>query len=278
MHIIGIIRKQLKVIKHESYSMSKIKVSAAIVSYNGFEEVAQAASSVLAFSQGVELDLFIIDNCSPDGTGQRLLESELAQKAKIIALNKNLGFGTGHNMVLSKIDSEYHAVINPDITLSEETLLKICEYMQNNPKVAIVTPRLMFPTGIEQHTAKRRPSFMGLLARQVPVPFLKDTERHYLMLDEDLTKPCEVEFCSGCFFVIRTEIFKKMGGFDEKYFMYVEDADITQKALKYGKAVFYPYTFVYHAWHRDTKKKLKNFVMQIKSMLRYWRKWGFKFK
>lgn len=258
--------------------MLKIKVSAAIVSYNGFEEVVQAASSVLAFSKEVELELFVIDNASPDGTGQKLLESELLEKAKIIALEKNVGFGAGHNKVLDKIDSQFHAVINPDIILAQDTLFKICSYMQDNPDVAIVTPQLMFPTGALQHTAKRRPTFMGLLSRQLPLPFLKKYEQHYLMLDKDLSKPCQVEFCSGSFFVIRTELFKKMGGFDEGYFMYVEDADITQKAMKYGKAVFYPYTFVYHAWHRDAQKKLKNFVMQIKSMLRYWRKWGFKFK
>ena len=75
---------------------------------------------------------------------------------------------------------------------------------------------------------------------------------------------------------IATEAFRRMGGFDEGYFMYVEDADITRKAQEYGKVMYVPEAHVYHAWHRDTKKKWKNFWMQIRSMLRYWRKWGFR--
>ena len=75
---------------------------------------------------------------------------------------------------------------------------------------------------------------------------------------------------------IATEAFRRMGGFDVGYFMYVEDADITRKAQEYGKVMYVPEAHVYHAWHRDTKKKWKNFWMQIRSMLRYWRKWGFR--
>ena len=79
-------------------------------------------------------------------------------------------------------------------------------------------PRFMPPRCCLLYT-----SFLALLARQVPLPFLKGVERHYLMQDEDLSCPQEIEFCTGCFFVMRTEAFRRMGGFDEGYFMYVED-------------------------------------------------------
>ena len=119
----------------------------------------------------------------------------------------------------------------------------------------------------EQYTAKRRPTFAALLARQLPLPFLKGVERHYLMLDEDLSIPREIDFCTGCFFVIRTDVFRRMGGFDESYFMYVEDADITREAQKYGKVFYVPVTYVHHAWHRDPNKKLSSFTMQILSLI-----------
>lgn len=104
------------------------------------------------------------------------------------------------------------------------------------------------------------------------------TEEHYLMLDEDLTVAREIDFCTGCFFVIRPEAFRQMGGFDEGYFMYVEDADLTRKAQSCGKVYFTPCTHVYHAWNRSPNKSLKPFLMQISSMLRYWRKWGFRLR
>lgn len=257
--------------------MCLTKVSASIVSYNGYDEVAKAATSVLLYSKNVDLSLFLIDNASPDGTGEKLQKTDFDGTVKVITLDNNLGFGSGHNKVLPFLNSKYHAVINPDIVLEQDTLAIMCKWMDEHPDVAIATPRLMFPSGQEQFVAKRKPSFMALLSRQLPLKIFKKIEEHYLMLDEDLSKEREVDFCSGCFFVIRTDIFVKMGGFDEKYFMYVEDADITQMAKKHGKAYYLPQTFVYHAWHRDTRKRLKNFVMQIKSMMRYWRKWGFKF-
>ena len=66
----------------------------------------------------------------------------------------------------------------------------------------MATPQLLFPDGTPQYTAKRAPGFLSLLARQVPLACLKKTEDHYLMLDEDLTVPREIDFCTGCFFAV----------------------------------------------------------------------------
>ena len=257
---------------------SKTKVSGCIVAYNGYEEVAQAAASVLAHTQGVDFHLHLVDNASPDGTGAKLAAHGFGSRCTVTCLQQNKGFGTGHNQVLPFLDSQYHAVINPDITLDTDAIAQLCAWLDAHPKAVMATPRLLFPSGVEQYTAKRIPSFLALLARQVPLKALRGIERHYLMQDEDLTLPQEIDFCTGCFFVIRTQAFKAMGGFDESFFMYVEDADITRKAQQFGKAMYVPEAYVYHAWHRDAQKKWKNFWMQIQSMLHYWRKWGFKFK
>lgn len=252
-------------------------VSASIVSYNGYDETADAVGSILSHTLGSDINIYVIDNASPDGTGTRLLSADFGDRVHVRCLSENIGFGSGHNSVLYSLRSDYHAVINPDITLTNDAITEICAYMDAHEDVVMVTPQLMFPDGSLQYTAKRKPSFMALLARTVPLKCLKNIENHYLALDEDLSVEREVEFCSGCFFVIRTEILKSIGGFDEKYFMYVEDADITQKALAMGRCMFLPSVRVYHAWHRDTRRKWSSFFMQIKSMLRYWSKWGFKF-
>ena len=251
------------------------KVSATIVAYNGYDEVAKAAASVLLYTKGVDLQLYVVDNASPDGTGARLAETDFGPRASVITLAKNLGFGAGHNKIMDRLDSDYHAVINPDITLDTDVLTALCAWLDAHPEAVMATPRLLFPDGTEQYTAKRRPSFIALLSRQTP--FFKKAEQHYLMRDADLTKPQKIDFCTGCFFVMRTEVFRKIGGFDESYFMYVEDADITRKAQSCGAVYYVPETYVYHAWHRDARRKWKNFWMQIRSMLHYWCKWGFKF-
>lgn len=258
-------------------------VTACIVVYNGGHEAAQAVASLLQHTKGVSLHLHLVDNASPDGSGAKLSMQDFCTNTaeqshvSVQCLPKNIGFGSGHNTVLPLLTGKYHAVVNPDITLDTDAISTLCAFLDAHPEAVMATPRLLFPDGREQYTAKRVPSFLALLARQLHLPFLKSVEHHYLMLDKDLTKPQEIDFCTGCFFVIRTEVFKAMGGFDETYFMYVEDADITRKAQAYGKVMYVPAAQVIHTWHRDANKKWKNFWMQIGSMLRYWRKWGFKF-
>ncbi|MDD3428576.1 MAG: glycosyltransferase family 2 protein [Oscillospiraceae bacterium] len=259
--------------------MSDYTVSASIVSYGGFEEVQEAAATLLQHTKAAALQLYLIDNNSPDGTGERLAEVyQDNPQVTVCNLTENIGFGKGHNVCLDKISSDYHAVVNPDIIIDHDVLKEICTYMQQHPDVVMVTPQLRFPTGEIQNVAKRKPTVLALAARQLPLKFLKKYETHYLMLDEDLSVPHEVEFCSGCFFVMRTDVLKQIGGFDPAYFMYVEDADITQKALQVGKAVYLPTTYVFHAWHRAAHSNFKHFSMQMKSMMRYFKKWGFSIK
>jgi GT2 family glycosyltransferase len=154
----------------------------------------------------------------------------------------------------------------------------MADWMDAHPDVAITAPRLFFPNGEEQRLPKRRPALLPLVARQLHLDKRLRSARDYLMLDEDLSQPTDVEFCSGSFFMIRSEVFKAIGGFDEGYFMYVEDADITQKALQKGRAVYLPFVGVTHAWRRDAHRKPGQFLRQCRSMVRYFGKWGFKFK
>lgn len=254
------------------------KVSACIVSYNGADEVIRAVESLLEHTTGCELTLYLVDNASPDGTAKALKQAGFGVNVQVIALQKNLGFGRGHNQVLPLINSEYHFVLNPDILIKQDTLTEMCLWLDDHPEAVMATPRLLFPdSGQEQILPKRKPSVLGLLARQ-GVPGLKKYGDHYAMLDEDLSRPIPVEFCTGSFFCMRSEVFKEIGGFDEGYFMYVEDADITQKARQQGLCYFLPQITAYHAWHRAPAKQLKPFFMQLKSMGRYFFKWGIRLK
>ncbi|MEG0803583.1 MAG: glycosyltransferase family 2 protein [Pygmaiobacter sp.] len=255
------------------------QVSASMVTYCGAEEAAAGVRSLLAHSEGCELAFYVIDNASPDGAGAMLArEFDKDARVEVLCLPTNIGFGSGHNTVLGRLSSEYHVVLNPDITVDSDVLAQLCRYLDAHPDVVMVTPQLRFPDGSAQNVAKRQPTFLALLARQLHLGILKKYEDHYLMLDEDLSMEQDVQFCSGCFFVMRTAVFQAIGGFDENYFMYVEDADLTRKALQQGRVVYQPACYVYHAWHRTTKRSAKHFWMQVHSMGRYFKKWGFQLK
>lgn len=251
------------------------RISACIVSYNGFDEVCTAVRSILAQCEGADLTLYLVDNASPDGTGEKLAAEDFGPGVQVICLPENKGFGAGHNAVLPLLNSDYHFVINPDITLREPVMENICAWLDGHPEAVMATPRMFFPDGREQILPKRKPNVLGLLARQ-GVPGLKKFGDRYAMLDEDLSKPTPIEFCTGSFFCIRTETFRKIGGFDEGYFMYVEDADITQKARREGLVYFLPQFSACHAWHRAPGRQLRPFIQQLRSMGRYFCKWGFR--
>lgn len=251
-------------------------VSASVVLYGGAAAARRLLDSFAACEGSTQL--YLVDNASPHDTLGTLEAGGLPPNTKTLRMPKNRGFGAGHNAVLPLLTSRYHAVVNPDIVLPDDAVSQIAAWMDAHPDVVIATPRLLFPDGHPQYTAKRRPAVLPLIARQLRLKSLKKHEDHYLMLDENLNELQDVEFCSGSFFVIRTEVFRKIGGFDEGYFMYVEDADITRKALGEGRAVYLPQVSVVHEWQRDAHRKPRQFFWQMRSMLRYFRKWGWKWK
>ncbi len=256
--------------------MPKYNISASIVSYGGFDDVKKCVESLIAYTKNSNLTIYIIDNNSVDDTPQKLAsEYQNVENVNLMLLSKNIGFGKGHNSCIQNLTSDFHAVVNPDIIIDTDVLTALADFLNNNKECSIVTPKLKFLNGETQYVAKRKPSLMALLSRQLPFKFLKKYEDYYLMRDMDLDKITEVQFCSGCFFMMPTKHFKQIQGFDKSYFMYVEDADITQKALQVGTAYFNPECYVYHAWNRQTKRSIKHFFMQIKSMMIYFKKWGF---
>ena len=92
------------------------------------------------------------------------------------------------------------------------------------------------------------------------------------MQDRKNTEPCEIDFCTGCFMFCRTEALKKVGGFDEEYFLYFEDADLTRKMQSVGKTMFVPSIRVIHGWQRENHKNAKAASTMIKSYSVYVRK------
>ena len=254
--------------------MKDYKISGSIVVYNKPEDAYKTVESVKKYTDE-NFSLYVIDNASRENIGSMLKDHF---KANYILLKKNIGFGKGHNKVLDKIDSKYHFVINPDILINEDTIDNLCEFMDSHPEVSIACPKVLNPDGSVQYIAKRKPSLLSLVSRRIHFKFLKKIEDEYLMKNADQDKAFEVDFCTGCFFVIRTDVLKKIGGFDEDYFLYFEDADITMKAKQEGKAFYAPCANVVHFWHRETASSKKQFLIQLKSMFIYFRKWGFKFK
>lgn len=247
-------------------------LSAAIVTYNGKEQAVSTVKSVLEHTKKYPLELYVIDNASDDFTPEEIAKIE---GVTLIRNNTNLGFGGGHNAVINEISSKYHAVINPDIELNCDVLAHLVEVLEQNGDVAMVAPKIIGSDGTEQCLPKRHPTFkylfLGRLARLGGV--FKKIRTEYTMEKEAFENLTDIEFCSGCFFLIRTDVFKKIGGFDKRYFMYMEDADLSREVQKYGRVVFDPRVSVGHLWKRESAKSLKFLLIHLSSAFKYLKKW-----
>lgn len=251
-------------------------VTATIVTYMGYDKAATAIKTLLEFTKGVSLRILVVDNASGDNTSKRLAET--FDEIEVIESEKNGGFGYGHNMVLPLLDSEYHLIVNPDITIDEDVITELADFLDNNPKVGIVTPKILNLDGTDQNLPKRQPVVASLIGRRILKKALKNQVEYYQMKDKDLNQPQEIEFATGCFFMIRTQLFKQLQGFDTRFFLYYEDIDLSRRVGYDMKVVYYPYTHIYHAWERSSAHSLRYFIILVQGMFRYFGKWGWKFK
>ena len=246
--------------------MKNYLVSGCIVTYNNADKLKNTVDSVLQNTK-CDFRLYISDNGSSDGS---LAEFKNGYNIEILENAENLGFGKAHNKVIPLLESEYHVVINPDIVLDRDVISELCNYLDENPDVVMVTPKILFPDGKEQILPKRIPTFRYLLSRRLP--FLKKLQNEYVMADHSYDAPFDIQSCTGCFFVIRTSVFKKLNGFDERFFMYFEDCDLSIRAGKYGRIVFYPFTYAIHAWERASAKSIRFLLIHILSMIKFFLK------
>lgn len=245
---------------------SDISVSASVVTYNDGQRACETVKSIAENTKKYPLTLYVIDNASSDDTVSLI---ENLGYVSVIKNTENIGFGAAHNVVLGQPLGKYHFVINPDITLNSDVISDMTDYLETHPDAVMVTPKILNVDGTEQKLPKERPTFRRLFLGRLSSKIRSE----YVRADENSTEPYDIDFCTGCFFGIRTDVFKKLLGFDQRYFMYLEDADLTLKAKSKGRVVFLPQFSVTHAWERESSKSLKYLAIHITSCFKFLLKW-----
>ena len=223
--------------------------------------------------------LYLIDNSPTDKLkGFCRLSKQIEYKFN----NTNLGFGKAHNIAMRKSideDVKYHLVLNPDIYLAEGTLEELYDFMEKNPNTGLVMPRVLYPDGKIQYLCKLLPAPFDLFGRRFlnRGPFKKYIKKRNEMYELRFTgynKIMEVPYLSGCFMFIRTKVLKKVGLFDERFFMYLEDTDLSRRIHRVAKTIYYPYVHIYHEHQKGSYKNLKLLKIHIESAIKYFNKWG----
>ncbi|NUM57209.1 MAG: glycosyltransferase family 2 protein [Bdellovibrionaceae bacterium] len=196
-----------------------------------------------------------------------------------IFTGQNLGFGKAHNISIRKSIEEqipYHLILNPDVYFDEQKILeRIYHYMESHPDVGLLTPKVLYPDGSTQYLCKRLPRPYDLFVRRFGSRQAKEKNNFYFeMRDKDYDKIMEVPSLSGCFMYFRTEVLKKIQGFDERFFMYMEDVDISRRASQVAKNIHFPEVKIYHEHGQGSYKSKKLLWYHIRSVLQYFWKWS----
>ncbi len=257
--------------------MKPIDCTASIVIYNNPPEmIRRVIESSLSCSLNIELH--IVDNSPTDS-----LKSSLTNfPVEYHFYGSNAGYGRGHNKALDKCsDSKYHVVINPDIIIAPLTIESLAAFMDANSDIGVVCPKVINTDGSLQHLNKRYPTVFDLFTRRFIPKFLSSFFQKrldsYEMKDVGYDSVCDVEFTTGCFMFCRSSVLKRIGGFDPRYFLHLEDCDLGRMVQKAGyRTVYFPGATVTHEWGREPHKNYKMLFVMVVSMFRYFNKWGWK--
>ncbi len=249
-------------------------ISITIVAYHNEEDVRNAVDSIVEnTAASISKIIYIVDNSTEETKLSSLAEKY--QDVVYVTPGRNLGFGGGHNYVLDQLDSRYHAIVNPDILLKEDSFAILLSFLQET-SAGMAVPRITDEEGRLQAVYRRELTVADMGIRMFLSGHFKKRQQYHTMQEMDYGKPFLVPFAQGSFLVIRTELFQKLRGFDPRYFMYMEDADLCRRVNQVSSLWYCPDTFVIHRWERGSHKDKKLLKLHIQSMWRYFRKWGWK--
>ena len=257
--------------------MQKYNLTVSIVLYQtDIDEV----NNILRILSEISLKykVFLVDN-SP--TDDLKTEFQGLPNVEYIFTGKNLGFGSGHNVAINKVkeQTEYHLVLNADVNFEGKILEEIYGYMSKNNNVGLLAPKIFNPDASIQYSAKLLPTPANLIVRRfVPIKWLQSIlDNRYEFRFFSFDKIIEVPYVMGCFMFISANVFQKINGFDERFFMYPEDIDLTRRIHAKFKTIYYPKATITHKHGKGSYKNGKLLYYHITSMIKYFNKWGWFF-
>ncbi len=249
-------------------------INVSIVIYKqSFEEIASLVAILL--KSDVISQLYLIDNSPIEEFQFRTLGVSYHFN------NKNIGYGSAHNIAIRKTidqNTPYHLVVNPDITFQPTILAEIESFMNNNSDIGLLMPKVIYPSGEIQYLCKLIPTPFDLIFRRfLPKSWTKKRTAKFELHTTGYNRIMDVPYLSGCFMFLRTEALKHVGMFDERFFMYPEDIDLSRRIHREFRTVFYPGVEIVHHHAHGSYLNFKLLIIHISNMIKYFNKWGWIF-
>jgi GT2 family glycosyltransferase len=250
----------------------------SIATYNNDKNILSKAIKSFLDTE-LNIKLYIIDNSPTD----YLRGVCVHPKTEYIFNDNNLGFGAAHNIVMRKMidNTKYFLILNPDVYFKRGTLEQLRIFMDSNRDVGLVMPKVLYPDGSSQRLCRLLPDPYDLVLRKIDIkmfnPIIARRKSRYELGFADYNKMMDVPYLSGCFMFIRTEALKKVGIFDERFFLYLEDVDLSRRINYAYRNVYFPDAQIYHTYERGSNKDIRLLWQIILSAIKYFNKWGWFF-
>jgi GT2 family glycosyltransferase len=276
-----------------------LSLSIAIVCYNSNpQELRLLIGSLLAAI--VELKkvrlvqpvaVFLIDNSEASGLKLSLFDDlgdqteKLGVKLHLLNGHGNIGYGSAHNLVISGLESDYHLMLNPDVVLDDQSLVEGLNYLISNKSAVMVSPTASYENGDRQYLCKRYPTVLTLFIRgflpaswqQAFTERLAHYEMHELYTANTNAMPrSNIPIISGCFMLCKSTALAAIKGFNDQYFLYFEDFDLSLRIAKEGDIAFVPRMRIIHGGGNTAKKGFKHITMFTLSGFRFFKSHGWR--
>jgi GT2 family glycosyltransferase len=253
------------------------EITACIVLYKN--EIIMLREAINSFlNTGLNLKIFLVDNSPTDDLKVLVTDSII----EYIHNPANPGFGASHNLAIEKAieyGSTYHFVVNPDIYFEGDVISPMVEYMADDMTIGMMMPQVLNVDRSVQNLPKLLPSPFSIFWRKIKKPahayqkFINQYELREVPHDVIYNAP----ILSGCFTLLNLEAVKKVGMYDDTFFMYFEDWDMSRRMHKLYKTIYFPKVAVVHEYESGANKSSKLFKIFINSAVIYFNKWGWFF-
>lgn len=200
----------------------------------------------------------------------------------VLSGHGNVGYGRGHNIALQSVGSRYHLILNPDVDIEPSALADAIAFLDDKSEVGLLAPRIGDEHSALQHLCRRFPSLVDLAVRGfIPVAWrrwfrqrLARYEMRDVINDHDIV--WDPPIVSGCFMLFRTDVLKKLGGFDPRYFLYFEDYDLSLRTHDVARVAYVPSVRVIHHGGGASRKGFAHIRMFAASAFKFYNRFGWR--
>lgn len=247
-----------------------MKVSVIIVNYNVKYYISQCVDSVMKASDGMDVEIIIVDNHSSDGSVSYLRKQY--PNVRIMASSHNLGFSRANNIGIKRSTGDYILLLNPDTIIEQDTLRKCVDFMQRHDDCGALGVCQRHPDGTRAMESRRglptpMTSFYKMTGLTTRFPNHRRFAKYYMSY-LSWEEENEIEVISGAFFFGRKEAIVKAGMLDEDYFMYGEDIDLSYCIMQEGyKNYFLPTNILHYKGESTTKSSFRYVHVFYQAML-----------